>query len=160
MKKAVLVLALFALMAIDSEGQWYNKKYGVSDINGLTEEQLSTSFQESGNNLLIAAVVAGCGGLLIWAGKSTIKNGLDEDATAIEQLFGAEFMGKTYIVLGVGAIAGGTVTALVLFGRHERIRSVLHRNYGPAASLSISPSVITTGFMQSPAVGMTVRVNF
>jgi hypothetical protein len=160
MKGIFLVVLLLTGMLIDSSGQWYYHKYGVADINGLSQEQLNESMKESGNNLLISACVAGVGGLLIWAGKSTLKKGLDEDATWIEELLGAKFLGHTYIVLGIGSITGGAVGSIIFFGRHERIRSVLHRNYIPAASFSISPSIITSGIMQSSAVGMTVMVNF
>jgi hypothetical protein len=160
MKRIFMALLLLTVLLIDVHGQWYYKKYGVADINGLTNSQLEESKKESGYNLIVSAGVAGIGGLLIWGGKSTLRRGLDEDATFIEELLGAKFLGNTYIILGYGCIAGGAIGSIVFFTRHERIRSVLHRNYDPVTSLSISPSVITTTIMNSSAIGVTATLKF
>jgi hypothetical protein len=69
-------------------------------------------------------------------------------------------MGKTYIVLGTATIAGGVIAGLVYFIRHETVRSTINRNYGPVSTLSISPSVITTGITHTSALAFTVSVNF
>jgi hypothetical protein len=160
MKKIFQAALLFALSLTNSYGQWYFKEYGVSDINGLSKEQLETSLGDTRTALLAAGGITVIGGLLILAGNITLKHGLDEDATILEEILGAEFMGKTYLVLGTGSVAGGVVTGLVFFIRHERIKSVMNRNYGFEATLNISPSVITTGITRSSALGMTVTIEF
>lgn len=160
MKKLIAVLILIMITIVDSYGQWYSKKYIVTDINLLTKEQMETLMRDQSGNILAAGVVAGVGGLMIWGGRSTLKNGFDDDVTFLEDLLGPEFLGKTYIIFGITTIACGTVAGVLFFIRHEIMRSALSRNYGHEATLSISPSVITTRITRSSALGLTVSVNF
>lgn len=160
MKKIILGLILLIIAIADSYGQWYSKQYGVTDLNFLTKEQMEASMHDASFGILAAGAAAGIGGLIIWAGKSTLKNGLGEDPTFIEDLLGSEFIGKASIILGAVTVTGGAIAGLAYFIRHETIRSAISRNYGPAASLSLSPSIITTGIKRSSALGLTVSVNF
>jgi hypothetical protein len=146
--------------AIGSYGQWYYDKYFVHDINMLTQEQMDESLEKTKYNLLITGSVAVAGGLLIWGGDYTLRHGLDEDATWVEELFGAEFMGKTYIALGASAAAGGTIATLLYFIRLEKIKSAIKNNYGPGGSLRISPVVIYYGNAPSAIVGVSVKYRF
>lgn len=41
MKKAVLIFATIILFFADGNCQWYNRRYGASDINQLSKEQLN-----------------------------------------------------------------------------------------------------------------------
>jgi hypothetical protein len=41
MKKVVLFLAVIILLSVESNCQWYYKKYGVKDLNQLSQEQLN-----------------------------------------------------------------------------------------------------------------------
>lgn len=160
MSKRILVVLFMFLITEGLSGQWYNKKYFVNDINLLTQAQLTDALEETKNNIYGSGAIALVGGALIWGGNSTIKNGLDEDATIIEELLGAEFIGRTLIVVGAACVGGGTIASVIFFGRHEKIRSVLKNNYGPIGSLRISPAVIRYGNDQAPALGMSVKVKF
>jgi hypothetical protein len=160
MKKTILVSLLILVITQGSFGQWYNKKFLVNDINHLSQEQLNGSLDETKENIFGSFGIAAVGGILMWIGNYTLKNGIDEDASLIEQLLGAQFMGRTYIVLGVGGAAGGTVAGLVFFGRYEKIRSVLKNNYGPTGSITISPAVVFNGKNSNPAPGLSVKLNF
>jgi hypothetical protein len=160
MTKVIISAIMLLVTSAGSFGQWYSKKYLVDDINMLTKEELGESLDKSQNNLFISAGIGVLGGLLIWLGNSTLKNGLDENATVIEEIAGSELTGKGYIVLGIGCATGGTIASLVYFGRFERIRSVLKNNYGLQESFKISPAVIFYGNNQSPAMGISVRLKF
>jgi hypothetical protein len=160
MNKVIIITVIMLSNAIGSYGQWYYDKYFVHDINMLTKEQMDESIKKTKYDMIVAGCVAVGGGLLIWAGDETLKNGLPEDATIIEEIFGAKFMGKTYIILGIGAIAGGTIATICCFGRFEKIRSAIKNNYGPTGSLKISPAVVLYGNTPSATVGMLVRYRF
>lgn len=159
-KKMLLALLFILLLIQGSFGQWYNKKFLVNDINLLSQEQLNGSLDETKENLYACLGITALGGLLMWLGNSTLKNGIPEDASIIQQLLGAQFMGRTYIALGIGGAAGGTVSALVFFGRYEKIKSVLRNNYSPTGSINISPAVVFYGNNNSPAIGLSVKLKF
>ncbi len=160
MSRGILASIFIFFITEGLYGQWYNKKYFVNDINLLNQSQLTESLDETRGEILGSGGFALIGGALIWGGSSTIKNGLDEDASIIEELLGAEFIGRSLIVLGAGCIAGGTIGSLIFFTRHEKIRSVLKNNYGPPGSLGISPALIPCRNDQPPALGMSVWIKF
>jgi hypothetical protein len=160
MNKVLIIAILLLTTSVRSYGQWYYDKYFVHDINMLTWEQMNEARDNSKNNMIIAGCVAVAGGLLIWGGDYTLKHGLDEDATWVEELFGAEFMGKTYIAIGAGTAVAGTIVTFVYLGRFERIKSAIKNNYGPVGSLKISPAVILYGNAPSATVGVSVTYRF
>ena len=41
MKKVIFVIIGIILLSVSSHGQWYSRRYGVSDLNELTQEQLN-----------------------------------------------------------------------------------------------------------------------
>ena len=45
MKNIFILTLLFFIICLSSSGQWYVKKYGVTDINCLTDEQLIKAFE-------------------------------------------------------------------------------------------------------------------
>jgi hypothetical protein len=48
MKRILLAVLLLTVILINTSGQWYYKKYGVADIDGLTKVQLEESKKEIG----------------------------------------------------------------------------------------------------------------
>jgi len=154
--KIFIVSFLLSMLFINLSGQWYSREYQVSDINFLSKEQLEASLKETNSRLLGAGLVAVAGGLGILAGKLTLRHGLDEDASWFEEIMGARFMGKTYIVLGAGLAAGGTIAGIVYLGRRGNIKSALYRNYG----LDIEPSVIQDSNTGSLYPGVTLTLKF
>jgi len=160
MNKLIIVTVILLLNTVRSNGQWYYDKYFVHDINMLTWEQMNEARDNTKNGMIVTGCIAAAGGLLIWGGDYTLRHGLDEDATWVEELFGAEFMGKTYIAIGVTAAAGGTIATLLYLGRFERIKSAIKNNYGPVGSLKITPAVIMYGNAPSATVGLSVKYRF
>lgn len=130
---------------------------------------ISVSFQRNSlrnhcrvqkKDLLYSGIFAGIGGLIILGGTSTLNNGLDEDASFIEQLLGSEFMGKTYIVAGAGMVAGGIISGIIHLGRLGKIRSTIYNIYPSAGSLKISPLIILNNYTKSFSPGFTLKYNF
>lgn len=160
MKKVILITVILLLNAVRSYGQWYYDKYFVHDINMLSWEQMNEARDNTKTSMIISGCVAAAGGLLIWGGDYTLKHGLDEDATWVEELFGAESMGKTYIAIGAGTAVAGTIVTFVYLGRFERIKSAIKNNYGPVGSLKISPAVIFYGNDPSATLGVSVKYRF
>jgi len=160
MKKIIIVTSFLVISSLSSYGQWYVREYNVYDINLLSKEQLEESMQSTKRDLLYSGVFAGIGGLTILGGTVTLNNGLDEDASFIEQLLGSKFMGKTYIVAGAGMVAGGIITGIIYLGRFGKIRSTINNIYPSAGSLNVSPLLILNSYTKSYCPGFTLTYNF
>jgi hypothetical protein len=159
MKKAIIVSFLALMLIVNSYGQWYHKKYQVTDINLLSKEQLEESLKISKSNLLFAGCTAATGGAIFLLFKY-LKPGMSDDPSVIEQLLGDEGVNKAGEIFGLGVLIGGSIASIAYIGRVGRIRSVLNKNYPALGSLKISPVVILNSFARSSSPGFRLTYNF
>jgi hypothetical protein len=158
-KKIILALCFLSIAFINSSGQWYAKKYIVSDINLLSKQQLEESLNTSKKELLYSGVVAGMGGVVLLLVKHFPYVESDE-STFWEQLLGERAINGMGIVLGAGMIAGGAIAGIVYLVRIGTINSTLSRNYPSVGSLHISPTIILNSKTQSYSPGISLTYNF
>jgi hypothetical protein len=115
MKKAFLIMSTAILLSISGNCQWYNRRYGVNDINQLSKEQL--------NEALIRAQGGFSGGrTLSIVGAIGIGGGIIE-------ILATKNLGEGFgILAGMGLIAVSVpleVTGLVIWGTNsQRIKSI------------------------------------
>jgi len=70
MKKLFLILTTLILLSVNGNCQWYNRRYGVNDINQLSEEQLNEALIRThrgisgGSTLSLIGVIGICGGII------------------------------------------------------------------------------------------------
>jgi hypothetical protein len=159
MKKTAIVSFLLLVSFFNSYGQWYVKRYNVSDINFLSGKQLEESLEKSKDDLTTSCCIAGVGGIMMVVFKY-IHPGLGEDPTFIEELIGDEGMNKIGFYAGVGLLTGGTIASIVYLGRIGSIRSVINRNFSPPGSLHLSPAIILNTYTRSYRPGFTLTYNF
>ena len=158
MKNAIIIILLI-ISFNSSYGQWYVKKYQVSDINMLTREQLDESLKDSRKNLLVSGIVAGMGGCIFLVSIYGTWTPV-EDPTLLEQILGDKGMNAIATATGVGLLAGGTIAAAVFLGRTAQIKYVLHKNYPSTGSLDISPTLVSGKYLSSPGLGVSLTYNF
>jgi hypothetical protein len=158
MKKILIVTCLFIISFFNSYGQWYNKKYHVSDINLLTKEQLDESLSNSKNGLLISGFVAGIGGVAFLITRYMPQP--IEDPTFIEQLIGDEGMNTIYQGISAGLFVGGTIAIMAYLGRNARIKATIKKNYPKLGSLNISPTLLLNNHKVFYHPGITLTYNF
>jgi hypothetical protein len=159
MKKCLYVF-FFALISVNNIfGQWYVKKYQVSDINSLTKTQLEESLEKSKSDLFISGGIAGLGGVMIVIFKY-LKPGMSDDPSFIEELIGDEGINKIGMAFGFGFLAGGTVAGIVYIGRIGSIKSAMRRNYPYNGSLSISPDLILNRYSRIASPGIRLTYSF
>ena len=153
-------MLLVTVTFISASGQWYYDKYGVTDIDMLSADQLDQALGDTKSDLGKGGSFALAGGLFVGIGFYTFHEGLGEDPTILEQLLGSKFMGYTYIICGSGLFVAGTIWCLSDMGRLAQIKNARNRNYGVTGSLNISPAIMPVGSPQSLAPGITLRINF
>lgn len=157
MKAGILLLLLF-ILSPDVNGQWYHKKFNVSDINLLSQEQLDTTLREFKTDTWISVGVAGLGGLLYLTFRY-VKPGMSEDPGLIEQLLGDEGVNKVGEVVSLGITGAGIIAVIVYLTRVERIRSVINNNYPVLQSMKMSPVILVNNSSRhfSPGISLTWR---
>ena len=159
MKKVIIVAFLLLISFINSSGQWYLRRYAVSDINFLSREQLDESLVKSKKDLLGSGITAGSGGVIFLIFKY-LRPGMSNDPSVIEQLLGDEGMNKVGMIAGVGLMVGGTIASIVYIGRIGRIKSVINKNYPSFGSLDISPAIILNSYTRSYCSGFSLTYCF
>ena len=159
MKKSIIVSYFLLFSFINSNGQWYVKKYNVNDINFLTKQQLEESLERSKNVLLFSGSIAAAGGIFMILA-IYVHPGMSDDPSFLEQLIGDKGMDDIFLIAGAGMLAGGTIASIVHLGRIGRIKSVIRKNYLSVGSLNISPVIILNSFTRSSCPGFTLSYNF
>ena len=159
MKKVIISAFLLLIYVINSSGQWYVKRYQVTDINFLSKVQLEESLQNSKNKLLFAGCTVAMGGAAFLISKY-LKPGMSDDPTVIEQLLGDDGVNKVGMITGAGLFIWGSIASIVHLGRIGRIRSVINKNYPSVGSLEISPAIILNGYARSYSAGFSLNYSF
>jgi hypothetical protein len=159
MKRIALASCLLLLLSLNSFGQWYQKKYQVTDINALSLDQLQESLQDSRSGTYLSLGFAGLGGLLILGG-IYLPYEVNEDSGFWEQLIGSK--GMNYLITGVGVICavGGTISTFNFLGRISKIKNTMRRNYPVTGSLNITPKIIFNKYSGTSSAGVALTINF
>src|SRR5665647_1195466 len=113
MKLIMTFLALISAMSAVAQDKWYYNKYEVNDLSELTPEQYNLAYKDAKDLSWGSLLVTGCGVGIYFIGKSTVKNGLDEDATFIEELLGNNVVGYGTMGICIATSAGGIIGSIV-----------------------------------------------
>ena len=161
MKKPITLLFLLTLCLTDSFGQWYERKYNVTDINFLTREQLEEATKNTKSDIYVSLAVTGLGGVVILIEKLIPYRLEDEeDPTFFEQLLGDKGMHKVIIGTGIGIAGAGTIVCISYLGRLGTIRSTLNRNFPSFGSLNLTPTIVLERYSHSLCPGLTLTYSF
>lgn len=146
------------MIVINSSGQWYKNKYGVDRIDMLNNEEYAAA-QDYCRDVALAGgamLLLGAGSFI--SGYLYLHNGLGEDPGFVEELIGAEAMGKGLIGLGGALTVAGVITGTVGLIRLSVLKSS-GNNFSAFQSANISPCFIYNSYSGSfiPAVGLSIR---
>lgn len=159
MKKVIIVTFLLLISLFNSAGQWYDKKYQVTDINSLNSGQLEESLANAKTGLKASGIIVGTGGIF-FLGFKYLRPGMSDDPTVIEQLLGDDGVNMVGRIISGGILIGGAIASIAYLGRIGRIKSVIHRNYPSFGSLNFSPAVILNSCTRSYCAGFSLTYNF
>ena len=158
-RRIILIAFLASVSFVSTNGQWYVKKYNVTDIDFLSREQLDESLKESKTDLLYSGIISVSGAGVFLAGRY-LPYEIDDESSFIEQLLGEKGMKNILMVTGAGMVAGGAVVSIVYLGRILRINSVINEYFSFNGSIKISPSIIIDYEKQSFSPGIALTYNF
>ena len=160
MKLILTFLALISAMSAVAQDKWYYNKYGINDLADLTPELYDLAIKDSRNIILGSLIVTGIGVGGYFIGKSTVKNGLEEDATLLEEMLGNEVVGYGTMWFGIAAAAGGIIGSVVGVTRLSMVRKSGRNSLAPDGNLSISPMMIIDQNNSLECTGIALQISF
>lgn len=160
MKLIMTFLALILAMSAFAQDKWYYNKYEVNDLAELTPEQYNLAYKDAKNLSWGSLFVAGGGVGIYFIGRSTRKNGLDEDATFIEELLGSDVVGYGTMGIGIATFAAGIIGSIVGVTRIGMIKKSGRNALAPDGYLRISPQMIICQQNGLTSTGIALHISF
>jgi len=121
MKKEILIISTTILLSVSGNCQWYNRRYGINDINQLSHEQLNEALKKAKGG-------ARTGAILSAVSFTGIISGILIASSADNLEEGGERRAYNGVFLVIGSVPIG-LTGLTIWGingtRTKRIKSVL-----------------------------------
>jgi len=153
-------MVLLSAICCLAKGQWYYKKYEVNTLEDLTPGQYGQALHDAKYLAIGSAVCSGVGVGIYFIGRSTLKNGLDEDATILETILGSKGTGYGTMGLGVATFAGGIIGTLVGLNRIGMIKRSESSVMASHGYLNISPVLIMNYYYGTATPGAMITVRF
>jgi len=159
MKRSVAAGFILLCLSLSVSGQWYNKTYGVTDINSLSLDQLQESLKKSNTEILISLGAIGVGALVILLEKVQPYE-VNDDSPLFDQIMGSN--GMHYMTIGLGTLiaAYGVTGTFAYIGRSAVIKSTIRKNFPVEGKLNISPAVLFNSYTRGYAPGISLSVRF
>ena len=158
MMKKLLVVLVFVVFAFNANSQWY-QKYGVTNINDLSEEQLQFSLHKAETNLKTGKILTFTG-----LGASLVGAIIAANATTgifnrnIDETFNQYAYGSILMLGGMGAMAVGIPFWIVGASRRNQIEVALIKfSYSSYLGNYQPPNL---NYKQPITIGLSLKVNF
>ena len=149
--KKYLALALFGLLFLDAQGQWYSRRFDVNSINDLSEIQLNYALERAQANVKTGKILTYSGigaftvGMFIAAtGINGFWNGLDEDD------LNRYAAGSVLMLVGMGSTMVGVPFWVAGSHRKRQVEIALLR----------LDNVAYTGFKPTQPLGLSLTLRF
>ena len=135
MKKIIIILATtFLLVSEGAYCQWYQRRYGVNDINQLTQQQLTESFLRVRGGTRAGAILSGASAIGIIAGIIMFKH---------ESPYAGDIGINVIGVLVLGGTIPMEITGLTIWGvygtRLQSLRAVMNNTKISLGIMNHSP---------------------
>jgi hypothetical protein len=156
MKKLCLLLLVF-IFYLDSNGQWYKRQYGVSDIRHLSTDQLTISFGEAKEITASGLKVICAGGIVFLIG---ILEPANENPNLLEKLLELRAFEKLFKVTGIGLICGGAITGFIGLNRTNNIKHVLYEADIHYGRMTVEPTFLVNNSTNIIYPGLRLMISF
>jgi len=140
MKKQIIISILFFAILCNSSGQWYYKKYKVTEISDLSSLQLEESLENEMLNLRVSRYFVFAGACGLAAGTVMIANNSATPVLPGEDP--SNFMAGLYFTAGLGFAAGGLAYAIVSRKHINHIKTAQRQLILNGSSLNIHPEFL------------------
>lgn len=117
MKRIFIIIISAILLSVSSNGQWYNRRYGVSDLNQLSQEQLNLALVNANFEFASGIFLAVVGITGLYSGISHAKSAPPGD-------IGGALGGLIMSAISVPIEIAGWIILTINLTRIERIKEV------------------------------------
>jgi hypothetical protein len=130
MKKAILFITIIVLLSPESNCQWYIKKYGVKDLNQLSQEQLTEASIIKKKQISADIALIGMSPIFIVGGISLVNYALNQ-LVLVDKLTFFKFHWYGFLaIIGRGLVLAGSgigIYGLVFLPVHLSQRSEINK---------------------------------
>ena len=141
------------LLSLISNGQWYNRRYGVNDLNQLSQEQIDLA-------LVNANFEFGSGIFLIIAGATGLIGGYLIGNNAPPGDLGAAFTAVSIIGISIPAEIAGWIMLTENSKRLERIKDVMKSREVHLGFINYQNENTFSGSKGSLLPGLSLTIHF
>jgi len=153
MKKAILIFTAILLISEGSYCQWYQRQYGVNNLNLLTIEQLNEALTKSKTGLVFGAVLA----IPATVG---IISGLILMQAPFPESMGKSFAGIAYIILSIPLEILGVTLLGVYSSRLKSIKGTLKSTEMKIGFINYPAGKVIAGSVTDFSPGFSITFRF
>ena len=142
-KTSIIIACIISLCCINSmNAQWYYNKYGVTDLNDLSNDQLLEGYSSAKTLSIVGGVVTATGvGVMICGLAAGLVNVTEDVVTVlVGQPPSNESYGGALMISGAVLTVGGIITWITGGSRNSEM-SPLIKSRGLALNISVYPGV-------------------
>jgi hypothetical protein len=155
MKKAFLTMSIAILLSVSGNCQWYNRRYGVNDINQLSKVQLNEALKRTQSRVTGGIILSGLGAIGIASG-IIIISATNIEGVASSGVFTGLFIAEASLPIG---LAGATIWG-INGTRAKRIKEVLKSTELKIGLVNYQQENICSSSQGSLLPGLSVMIRF
>jgi hypothetical protein len=159
MGKAFLIMSTLILLSVSGNCQWYHRRYGVNDINQLSQEQLNEALTKaqskiSGGHVLsiVGAIGIGVGSYLIVYSKRIYPEAND--------ITEGEMTGWVFLAISIPVEIAGLTKWGINGKRVKSIKEVLNNTELKMGLVNYQKGNICSGSLGSLLPCLSVKIRF
>lgn len=160
MKTSTIIACIISLCCINStNAQWYHSKYGATNLDDLSNEQLLESYSSAKTLSIVGGVVTGAGVCLMIGGLAAGLVNVTEDIVTVlgGQPPSNESYGEALMISGAVLTVSGIFTWIAGGSRKKEMRPLIYSR-GLALNISVYPGagydLLTASYY--PAVTLSI----
>jgi len=161
MRTSIIIACLILCGCVDSiNAQWYTRKYGVENINDLSDEQLRVSYSIARTSAILGGVVTGTGIVLTISGVVTSANYVWNDF--LNYPSGAPTTqpdGSGLFISGALLAVGGAVLWISAGSRKKQTGPII-KSRGLVSNISVYPGAGYEFLTDTYYPAVTIRIGF
>lgn len=154
MKKVFLIISTALLISVSSNCQWYQKQYGVNDLNQLSLEQLNMVLKKAKGRVAIGITLSAVSTIGIISGIYLFRKDYPDDVYPDQAEIGKQFEGLGLALISIPPEIVGQVILSKNHSLTKKIKGVLNNtevklelfNYSAGMGINISSGSTIPGF--------------
>jgi hypothetical protein len=157
MKTSIIIASLILCCSVNSiNAQWYSNKYGVENLNDLSDEQLMESYSNAIVSTIVGGVATGTGIVLVISGMGKAFEGFSSLSYPTPD---HRSHGGGLFISGAVLAIGGTILLISGGSRIGQLRPI-KKSRGLVSNISVYPGAGYELLTDTYYPAVTIRIGF